>query len=384
MKVIVAFDGRFYKVNGKPCSYHLTYNSFSKRYTEVFDDVTIVGRLYNDEVNGCLPVTGDNVNFVGITGYVGPVQFLKGLFSTLKILWALSSVDGKFILRTPGTIPFILGFFLILRRKKYSVEVVADPHDQLSSKANSSKVRKPFQYLYTKFLKFQCAHAFSSAYVTSSALQKRYPPKNTRTFSYTSLNLDVEWFAKEAKKYTNKAQFKMVTVAMMSQPYKGIDLLLKSIKKLNDEGLSISLEIVGDGELMENYKSQAEELNISSKISFLGRIERGSALISTLDSNDLFILASRQEGLPRAMIEAMSRGLPCIGSNVGGIPELIPNEAVFESENISDICEKVRNVLLSESFYNNLATTCYEKSFNFEKSKVQEQRTMHYEIIRNC
>ncbi len=45
-----------------------------------------------------------------------------------------------------------------------------------------------------------------------------------------------------------------------------------------------------------------------------------------LDSADLFVSPSRQEGVPRAMIEAMARGLPCIGSSVGGTPETLPQE----------------------------------------------------------
>ena len=59
---------------------------------------------------------------------------------------------------------------------------------------------------------------------------------------------------------------------------------------------------------------------------FTGALACGPAVQDELDHADLFVLASKTEGLPRAMIEAMARGLPCVGSAVGGIPELLPAE----------------------------------------------------------
>ena len=54
----------------------------------------------------------------------------------------------------------------------------------------------------------------------------------------------------------------------------------------------------------------------------------GHGVTEQLDAADVFVLPSRQEGLPRAMIEAMARSLPCVGSDVGGISELIPDWVV--------------------------------------------------------
>jgi glycosyltransferase involved in cell wall biosynthesis len=64
-----------------------------------------------------------------------------------------------------------------------------------------------------------------------------------------------------------------------------------------------------------------------------------------LDQADLFVLPSRSEGLPRAMLEAMARALPCIGSTVGGIPELLEEKDMVPPGNVGQLAAKIREVI---------------------------------------
>jgi glycosyltransferase involved in cell wall biosynthesis len=70
-------------------------------------------------------------------------------------------------------------------------------------------------------------------------------------------------------------------------------------------------------------KDLALKLNIADRVEFHGELSSGRSIFEFLDSIDLFVMPSRAEGLPRALVEAMSRGCPCIASAVGGIPELL-------------------------------------------------------------
>src|SRR5690606_15615778 len=82
-----------------------------------------------------------------------------------------------------------------------------------------------------------------------------------------------------------------------------------------------------------------------------------------LESIDIYVQPSRQEGLPRALIEAMSKGLPAFGARTGGIPELIEDKYLFSNtnNNIKEIC------LILSSF--NKESLLYQSKRNYIESK---------------
>ena len=80
-----------------------------------------------------------------------------------------------------------------------------------------------------------------------------------------------------------------------------------------------------------------------------------------LDNIDIYIQPSKQEGLPRAFIEAMSRGCPSLGSKVGGIPELLNSDCVFHKGSVHEICELLKTL--------DTKRMLKEAKTNFEKSK---------------
>lgn len=104
---------------------------------------------------------------------------------------------------------------------------------------------------------------------------------------------------------------------------KGVYDLLKSAKELNRKYSNFKLIIAGDGEINEVNKIIREEKldNIIVNKGWISAEERSTIL----ENADVFVLPSYNEGLPMAILEAMSYGLPCISTNVGGIPEVITN-----------------------------------------------------------
>lgn len=105
---------------------------------------------------------------------------------------------------------------------------------------------------------------------------------------------------------------------------KGQDTLIRAIAKCLRQGGKVFLLILGEGELRNDMEALSAELGIAEAVHFLGW---RSDVASVIDACDIFCLPSLNEGMGKAIVEAMAMRKPVIASDVGGIPDLvIPGE----------------------------------------------------------
>jgi glycosyltransferase involved in cell wall biosynthesis len=128
--------------------------------------------------------------------------------------------------------------------------------------------------------------------------------------------------------------------------WKGIDLLIRVVKELPN----IRLILIGEGDQRRLMMSFTEKLNVSDRVTFTGYIPRKELLVHLLRAS-LFALPTRpsfHEGTNRAVLEAMSCGLPIVVTRSGGLPELIVdgiNGFVVEPENVEDLARAISTLL---------------------------------------
>lgn len=117
---------------------------------------------------------------------------------------------------------------------------------------------------------------------------------------------------------------RVLTISRLSNSdsYKGIDTLLCALRKVKDRGSLITLDIVGDGDDRARLQGLAKSFHLDDSVHFAGRVS-DSELEPILAQANVFALPSKKEGFGIVFVEAMSHGLPCIGANHGGIPEVI-------------------------------------------------------------
>jgi glycosyltransferase involved in cell wall biosynthesis len=101
---------------------------------------------------------------------------------------------------------------------------------------------------------------------------------------------------------------------------KGLDLLLEALSDLGD--LTWRLTIVGDGPELVPLMEQAQSLGLDDQVDFVGWKSR-RALNAYYQQANLFVFPSRHEGMPNALLEAMSSGLPAIATDIAGNQELV-------------------------------------------------------------
>lgn len=138
-------------------------------------------------------------------------------------------------------------------------------------------------------------------------------------------------------------------IAMVAnlRPEKGHDLLIDAAPAILAREPEAEFFIAGDGPLRQALETRATGRGVASRFHFLGQCNDVPALLAT---SDLFVLPSRSEAFPNAVIEAMAAGLPVVASEVGGIPELVksgvtgmlvpPGDAAALARSVLDLMDR--------------------------------------------
>lgn len=104
------------------------------------------------------------------------------------------------------------------------------------------------------------------------------------------------------------------------EPEKAFDLLIRAVHQLNAGGVGCRLTVVGEGHDRPRLEALVTELGLDDRVSLPGW---QSDVRRWFEAMDVFALSSRREGLPNVLLEAMALGVPCVATNIAGIPRLI-------------------------------------------------------------
>jgi glycosyltransferase involved in cell wall biosynthesis len=390
MRLLVAFTahgcevgGRFYNRSKALVNYeHLL------RYRSYVSDVVIVLRCKKSDTidPSWFRIDGEGVSVAPIPDPETPFSaFLQLPAISLAVLRAIKSCD-RYYLKFPEPAATIVCLFLLLLRKKYAVEVVASSKEGILFAKKGMPFVRLYAGLFDFLTKFLVKRAHCATYV-SNYLRKRYPTKRRdHEWVFSSAELDDETIGSPRSVESFRTEpFKVFCVGRMSKE-KGHIYLVRAFKKVLDiTSKSVELHMVGDGPERNRLESEAKHLGIGSSVHFHGYIKRGSELFSLLDEAHLFIMPSLTEGMGRCLIEAMARGLPCIGSRVGGIPEYLDVDALFPSGNAEAIAAKIIPLLADSEKLAQMSRRNFEFSKAFRPDALQVVKEDFWRIvIKDC
>jgi glycosyltransferase involved in cell wall biosynthesis len=125
-------------------------------------------------------------------------------------------------------------------------------------------------------------------------------------------------------------------------PTKGQADLIAAFAKVQKVVPGVHLVLVGDGRLEQELKQQAANLGCQNAVTFTGKRTDVPKVLRALDC---FVFPSVAEGVGCSLLEAMASSLPCIGSQVGGIPEILNDKKVGSLVGVHDI-DELANVMI--------------------------------------
>lgn len=103
-------------------------------------------------------------------------------------------------------------------------------------------------------------------------------------------------------------------------PRKGVDVLLRAWTTCRSAATEATLLIIGKGNASDDLRQLADELKPGTSVRFMGEL---SDVLPWLQAADIYVMPSRQEGLPNALLEAMAVGLPIVATRIGGIVDIV-------------------------------------------------------------
>jgi len=406
MNLVVTLDFRFVRTPDGQVWTRTTYPyPFWERYLKVFDRVQVVARAETRERvdEQYRTVIGSGVQFHPVPYYLGPWHYLKVRRRVQESLRAAIASEAAILCRVGSRLADDLIPLLWKAGRPYGLEVVGDPYEAFAPLAIKHLLRPYFRRHATRALKEQCARAAAVSYVTQQALQRRYPcgskfavgvsdtdfqpgwfsiwPRGFTT-NYCSTDLRTEDYANGPKQFIPASRPRLLFVGSLEQMYKGQDVLLRAVAQVQKK-IPVELRIVGAGRHRQELESLAHSLSLGDSVHFRGELSSGAAIRSELDSATVMVLPSRTEGLPRVIVEAMARALPCIASNVGGIPELLDAEDLVPPSDPRALAAKIEEVLGSPSRLDRMSVRNLAKAQQFRPEVLERRRTEFYRFLRD-
>lgn len=321
-------------------------------------------------------LTHKNFKFTSIPNLCSIKGLTVDSFKINKIIKDRVNSNSIIIIRLPS----FAGFKAIKEcnrlKKTYIIELVGCPWDAFWNHSVKGKIVAPVAYYKTKKAIRNAPYVI---YVTNEFLQKRYSnkKKNIGCSDVYLPSFDEEILHKRLVRIKQMRLNKPVilgTTAAVDIRYKGQKYVIKALSKLKREGYNFEYHLVGGGDICY-LKKIAEKYNLVNEVKFLGSIPHAD-VFEYLDNLDIYIQPSKQEGLPRALIEALSRGCPSIGSTTGGIPELLADECIFHNGSVTEIANLLKKMKPEIMFKE--ATRCFNKAKEYDKILLKKKRTTFY------
>jgi len=384
-RLLMSCDEYVYKHNGRYYAGNAERMDFFERYLRVFDRLRLVLRCEEEEVlnESRIPLDKDSrIEFVPVPMFRGPKEYARKYFAVGKSLRGITEGCDAAVLRLPSTVAMRIGS-QVVGRLPYACEVVLDV--EAAWKGTSGISRLAWR-LIDRRVRDLCRKADGVSCVTERYLQQRYYPAGSDAFTshYSSLSLPSSFYG-GAKTCPRERPLVIAHTANQVEfnGIKGQNEVIEALGILKKRGVDAVVRFAGKGENggVEKLRAYAAMHGVENNVEFAGFLSR-EQLDRFLSEAHLYVMPSRFEGLPRSIIEAMAKGLPCVTTPVSGNPELVDQHFLVDYHDVETLADRIEELARDASLYERTSKRNFERSWKYEASILEKRRDEFYSKLK--
>lgn len=359
-------------------------NALYRNNVEQMGSISILGwQLKEDEVDITkLEALEDNPS-INVILHPIEAQFLEKVKIIEEEVKKAESLSIKFCFVDS----FIACHFSNKYNKPYVIESGTDASSSSWYHGGSIKyklITPPYQ-LITKYYHKKAKYII---YVSKHFLQKKYPSKATQigcsdaVISPVDEKVLMQRIEKIKRLSDCQGSPKIVLglIGAASVAYRGHERLIRVAKTLKEKGYVVEVRFLGSDRGKEKHLKTASDLGLSDAVIFDGyRTKQG--VFEWIDNIDVLVMPTLQETLGRAVIEAMSRGCPVIGSLETALPEQIGSDCIVSAKDINGIAQILEHMLLDNEYMQYCAYENYYRAKKYYSNVSNSMKRKFYDIF---
>ena len=362
-------DGKCYSTSGLPAA---AWN----RYLVNNDDLYVFGRRSGTGAKSLS--SRAHVSFYLSKVYNTPLDLLNKRQKIKKELSDFVADKDCVILRVPSILGLLGCEVAKEKNKPYLLEVVADAYESYRHYGNALGLL--FARIYDNWTRKLVSESQYTLYVTQEYLQKRYPNSNKQLACTNAVINPVseDVLTKRIAKIENRKSSRIICgeIGDVSVKFKGCHIMLKAMKLLKNDGIEVEFHVVGGGS-PEKMRKLALKLGVLDNFYFDGFISHDK-ITEYYDSLDVYVHPSFQEGLPRVVVEAISRGCPCAVSTAAGTPELVEDEYLHEPGDAKKLASDIKKLVQDKAETIRVAKTNFCHARSYYSDELDRRRAEFY------
>jgi glycosyltransferase involved in cell wall biosynthesis len=343
MNLAIATDHSFLRHPSGVYDSYCFDRRFFDDYREVFSSVVVICRMQNGQTLpvGAFKSDGNGVRFLDVRNARGAKWFVMSRYLSNSAVRAAIKWCDAVVVRVPSELGWMTGKIAKQAKKPCMLEIIGDPKEAWQNSGSGLRHRL-VAWLEGRRLQNLAGECDAASYV-SKHLSDIYPVGENRPYDIiSSIRLELEELSRE-RIFDAIRQLEIVQVGSLTARKRSEDLI-RAGRLAANEGFLLKIHFAGDGPERERLEGVCHDLRLEDKVVFHGHIADRQALRKLLDEGDIFVLTSASEGLPRAVLEAMARGLPVLGTNTRGVDEVVRHMDLFPVGDVDALAKLIIGV----------------------------------------